>query len=136
MEEHNPSGSQSYLVITEQSWYKVFCYELVNSASKITFIIHNVGFQKNTAYHSLDNVVFYMHNCALKKKKNSLDSTVFYMHNAYPSLGSGRTQIVQRHSIHLTCRQIIQKFIKSDYITPLSESHTRNCSTAFNSSHL
>ena len=32
VEEHKSSESPSYLVITEQSWYKLLCYELVNSA--------------------------------------------------------------------------------------------------------
>ena len=36
VEEHELSQSQSYLVITEQSWYKLLCYESVNSAIKIS----------------------------------------------------------------------------------------------------
>jgi len=38
VEERKLSESQSYLVITEQSWYKLLCYQLVNSAIKISLL--------------------------------------------------------------------------------------------------
>jgi len=39
MEEHKLSESQSYLVIIEQSWYKLLCYKLVNPTIKTSLYV-------------------------------------------------------------------------------------------------
>jgi len=58
------SDSQSYLVITEQSWYKLLCTELVNSAIKISLLIWTLLAMCMYAYICIYTYMYiYMYMC-------------------------------------------------------------------------